>query len=141
MAARAPPNCWVRPSNQARSCFAHARGKLLDLGRLCLGQPCLAARSLAPAWGVTISGAGKWLERAGRLGIVVETSGRPSWRSYIAPDVAAALGLVRPDRGRPKSPPPPTPALSAILANFDREMAAIEGKISGFMPPDPLRAD
>ena len=116
-------------------------GKLLDLGRLCLGQPCLAARSLAPALGVTISGAGKLLERAARLGIVIETSGRQSWRSYVAPDVAAALGLVRPDRGRPKSPPPPSPALSAVLADFDREMAAIEGKISGFTGPDPQQTD
>lgn len=84
---------------------------------------------------------GKLLERAARFGIVIETSGRQSWRSYVAPDVAATLGLVLPDWGRPKSSPPPSPALSAVLTDFDREMAAIERKTSGFIPPDPPQAD
>jgi hypothetical protein len=66
-----------RLEDHARTAAAIARerrpGLLADLGRLTLTQPCLAARTLAPLLGLTISGAGKLLERATRLGLLVET--------------------------------------------------------------------
>ena len=105
-------------------------GKLADLGRIALTRPCLAARSLAPLLGLTISGAGKLLERARALGILVEVSGRGTWRSYVTPDVAVSLGLVLPPRGRPRLPPSPSPALDSVLAAFDAEMAEIDERIA-----------
>lgn len=107
----------------------HRPGKLADLGRLALVHPCLAARSLAPLVGVTISGAGKLLERATALGIMVEISGRGSWRTYVAPDIAIALGLRSADRGRPPRQTAEPRAVTAILENFDSEMAAIDARL------------
>lgn len=104
----------------------HRPGKLADLGRIALARPCLAARNLAPLLDLTVSGAGKLLERATRLGLLVEISGRETWRSYVTPDVALALGLVAPPRGRPRATPAPSPALDSILATFDAEMAALD---------------
>lgn len=108
----------------------HRPGKLADLGRIALTRPCLAARSLAPLLDLTISGAGKLLSRATRLGMLVETSGRGTWRSYVTSDVALALGLVAPARGRPRLPPVPTPALDSVLATFDAEMAEFEARMA-----------
>lgn len=107
----------------------HRPGKLADLGRIALTRPCLAARSLAPLLALTISGAGKLLTRATRLGLLVETSGRGTWRSYVTRDVALALGLIAPARGRPHLPPAPSPALDSFLAAFDAEMAEFEDRI------------
>jgi hypothetical protein len=107
----------------------HRPGKFGDLGRIALSRPCLAARTLAPLLDLTVSGAGKLLERATRLGLLVETSGRGTWRSYVTPDVALALGLVAPARGRPRLPPPSSPALDPVLAAFDAEMAALDARL------------
>lgn len=89
----------------------HRPGALAALGRLTLSRPCLAARSLAPLLGLTISGAGKLLTRAARLGLLIEISGRSSWRCYAVPDIAVSLGLAKPSRGRPRLPPPASPRL------------------------------
>ncbi|HQS96532.1 MAG TPA: hypothetical protein PK823_08565, partial [Novosphingobium sp.] len=107
----------------------HRPGKLADLGRLTLTRPCLAARSLAPLLGLTVSGAGKLLERAAALGLMVEISGRESWRTYVAPDVAIALGLRRANRGRPPSTTSPAPEVESILSSFDAEMADIDARL------------
>ncbi len=104
-------------------------GKLADLGRVALTRPCLAARSLAPLLDLTISGAGKLLERARTLGILVEVSGRGTWRSYVTPDIAVSLGLAPPPRGRPRLPPAPSPALDSVLAAFDAEMADFDARV------------
>lgn len=108
----------------------HRPGKLAELGRMCLGQPCLAARSVAPQLGLTISGAGKLLERAARLGMLVEISGRDTWRLYATPDIGLALGFISPERGRPRAIPAPSPSFDAILAEFDAEMAAIDARMA-----------
>lgn len=105
-------------------------GLLADLGRLTLAEPCLAARTLAPLLGLTISGAGKLLERATRLGVLVETSGRATWRSYLARDVALTLGLIAPPLGRPALDAAPSPALAPVLAAFDAEMAALDARLA-----------
>ncbi|WP_145206797.1 hypothetical protein [Sphingobium sp. B2] len=107
----------------------HRPGALAKLGRLALARPCLAARSVAPLLGITVSGAGKLLDRATRLDLLVEISGRGTWRSYVTPDVALALGLIAPDRGRPRTPPPSSPALDTVLATFDAEMAALDARL------------
>ena len=108
----------------------HRPGKLLDLGRITLTRPCLAARSLAPMLGITISGAGKLLERASTLGLMVEISGRESWRTYLSPDVATALLLRPADRGRPPSGSSPGADVSTILGAFDEEMAQIDARLA-----------
>ncbi|MFN3424715.1 MAG: hypothetical protein ACK40C_08420 [Novosphingobium meiothermophilum] len=107
----------------------HRPGKLAELARIALARPCLAPRSVAPLLDLTLSGAGKLLTRASRLGLMVETSGRGTWRSYVMSDVAAAFGLALPARGRPRNPPAPSPALDALLAAFDAEMAAIDARL------------
>jgi len=112
-------------------------GKLADLGRVALSRPCLAARSLAPLLDLTISGAGKLLTRATRLGLLIETSGRGTWRSYVTSDVGIALGLVAPPRGRPRLPPAASPTLNSVLATFDAEMAEFEARIARLGGPDP----
>lgn len=118
-------------------------GLLADLGRLTLTQPCLAARTLAPLLGLTISGAGKLLERATRLGLLVETSGRATWRSYLARDVALTLGLIAPPLGRPANSAPPSPALAPVLAALDAEMAALDARLArlGLGPEWPIAGD
>lgn len=106
----------------------HRPGKLLDLARISLTRPCLAARSAAPLLGITISGAGKLLERATMLGIMAEISGRGSWRTYVTPDIAIALGLRARDRGRPPSAALPREVVD-ILSTFESEMAEIDARL------------
>lgn len=107
----------------------HRPGKLTDLARIALTRPCLAARTLAPALGITISGAGKLLERATALGVMAEISGRESWRTYVAPDIATTLGLRPAERGRPPSMRAVPAEVSHILQTFDAEMAEIEARL------------
>lgn len=74
---------------------------------------------------LTLSGAGKLLQRAAALGLVHEISQRRSWRVYLTPDVAQALGYIAPPRGRPPLLPiPPSNDVDKVLVDFDREMAA-----------------
>lgn len=119
----------------------HRPGQLAALGRLALSAPCLAARNVSPILNLTISGAGKLLTRANRLGLLVEVSGRETWRTYVAPDVGIALGLVTKPRGRPLAPPSPSTGLDAILAAFDAEMAAIDERLSNLHQTDDLPAN
>lgn len=105
-------------------------GKLAELVPLAFARPCLAARSLAPLLDLTISGAGKLLERATRLGLLVEISRRSTWRTYVSHDIAQALGLIAPPRGRPRGAPPASPALDAVLAAFDEEMAELDKRLA-----------
>lgn len=108
----------------------HRPGKLTELARLALTRPCLAARSLAPLLGITISGAGKLLERATTLGLMVEISGRESWRTYVTPDLATTLGLRPAERGRPPLLANPPREVDLILRSFDAEMAEIEARLA-----------
>lgn len=107
----------------------HRPGKLVELARIALTRPCVAARSLAQLLDITVSGAGKLLERATSLGIMVEISGRNSWRTYVAPDIARTLGLLRAERGRPPAVSTAVPEVADILAGFDSEMAEIEERL------------
>lgn len=101
-------------------------GLLPELGRLVLVRPLISARSVSDAFEITLSGAGKLLARAASKHLLVEVSGRTSWRLYVTPDVGIAFGMVAPPRGRPPSPPRPSKQLDAVLEEFDREMAAID---------------
>ncbi len=121
----------------AAICGERRPGMLAELGRIALARPYLAPRSLAPELGLSISGAGKLLTRAARLGLLVETSGRSTWRSYVTPDVALALGLVPPERGRPRLPPPPSPTLDSVLAAFDAEREALDRRFGGLGSTKP----
>ena len=108
----------------------HRPGHLPRLGTLALETPFLAARTLVDRFDITLSGAGKLLSRAAEKGLLVETSGRTSWRLYVTPDVGIALGIVAPPRGRPPSPSRSSPALDTVLAKFDIEMAEIDRLLS-----------
>ncbi|SMD09470.1 hypothetical protein SAMN06272759_1423 [Novosphingobium sp. B1] len=105
-------------------------GKLADLVRLSLAHPLLAGRNVAAQLGLTISGAGKLLERASSLGMLVEVSGRTTWRAYVSADLAVTLGLVAPVRGRPRLAATDAKPVREILASFDDEMHAISAKLT-----------
>lgn len=108
----------------------HRPGLLAQLGKLALVQPFMSARLTADTFGITLSGAGKLLMRAASKGLLIEVSGRASWRLYVTPDVGIALGMVAPPRGRPPSPPQHTEKLDAALAEFDREMDEIDALLA-----------
>lgn len=108
----------------------HRPGLLPHLGQLALARPLVSARLTADILGITLSGAGKLLTRAASNGLLVEVSGRASWRLYVTPDVGIALGMVAPPRGRPPSPPQHTEKLDAALAEFDREMDEIDALLA-----------
>lgn len=105
-------------------------GNLAALGVLIMRQPVLAARSIVNPLGLTLSGAGKLLARAAEKHLLIEASGRSSWKLYASPDVGTALGIIRPRLGRPMAAPRASPALDAILSQFDREMKTIDRMIS-----------
>jgi len=105
-------------------------GKLADLVRLSLAHPLLAGRNVAGQLGLTISGAGKLLERAASLGMLVEVSGRATWRAYVSADLAVTLGLVAPVRGRPRLAATDSKPVREILASFDDEMHAISARLT-----------
>ena len=79
--------------------------------------------------GLSVSGAGKLLARAGADGLLVEISGRQAWRAYIAPDLAVAFGYATRPIGRPPSLPGPG-SLDPVLARFDADMAAFDARLS-----------
>lgn len=110
----------------------HRAGKLADIARIALTRPCLAARSAAPLLGITISGAGKLLERATALGLMAEISGRGSWRTYVTPDIAIAMGERAAERGRPPRTPIAVAAVADILHSFELEMAEIDARLERF---------
>jgi hypothetical protein len=116
----------------------HRPGMLPDLMALMMAAPVMSPEALvrlipAATGGRTISlsGAGKLLNRAAGLGLVREVSGRSrGWRIYVLPDVAVSLGFAA-KRGRPaKSGKRPAllvddqPTTSAMAA-LDAEMNAI----------------
>ncbi|RVT90322.1 hypothetical protein [Sphingomonas crocodyli] len=105
-------------------------GALRDLAALTMRQPLFRPEPLARQLGLSLSGAGKLLERAAALGFVTEISGRGSWRVYMIPDMARRLGLAPMLRGRPAKPPPlpKRDPLGAQLAAFDAEMAALAAR-------------
>lgn len=73
-----------------------------------------------PQLGLTISGAGKLLEHATRLGMLLEISGGKALPADAAPD--DALGLM--------APPAPSPALDSVLATFDAERTEIGARLA-----------
>lgn len=102
-------------------------GALAPLAALLLRVPALTPTLVARRFGLGLSGAGKLLARAAEEELVVEVSGRRSWRVYAAPDIAASFGFVSPRRGRPPRlmGAAPDGGLDALLASFDAEMALI----------------
>lgn len=108
----------------------HRPGALVALVALTQRRPLLAPVGVARALGVGISGAGKLLKRAAALGLLVEISGRQSWRAYLVPDLAVRFGFISPPRGRPRAVPPATVPVDALLAQFDAEMAAFDARFA-----------
>jgi hypothetical protein len=112
-------------------------GKLPDLLALSLSVAMLSPARVAADLDLSIAGAGKLLDRAASLGLVVEVSGRRSWKTYLAPDLAIALGLRAPPQGRPRKVPDPAVddhALSTALDDFDRRMAEIDARLARVLP-------
>lgn len=107
-------------------------GALMPLAALIAARPLLSPQSTARALDLSIGGAGKLLARAADLDLLVEVSGRQTWRLYLAPDLARSFGFIPTPRGRPTKEPPALPfdrSLSEALAAFDREMAAIDRQL------------
>lgn len=130
---------WIE-DDRARAVTAIARqhrpGMLPNLMALMMAAPVMSPEGLVRLMSsqrksVTISGAGKLLNRAAELGLVREVSGRSrSWRLYVLPDIAVSLGFAA-KRGRPANIGKP-PALlvddaltSSAMAALDAEMKAI----------------
>jgi hypothetical protein len=114
-------------------------GKLPDLLALSLSVAMLSPARIATALDLSIAGAGKLLDRAASLGLVVEVSGRRSWKAYLAPDLAVTLGLRKAPVGRPRKSSEPAGddlALSAALDDFDRRMAEIDARLAALLPGD-----
>lgn len=93
-------------------------GRLEDLGMLLLVEPLLTPREVANRLQITVAGAGKLLRRAAAHDVVTEISGRGTWRAYATHDIAIALSLSRPKRGRPRNPPPPRGDLRKFVASL-----------------------
>ena len=111
---------------------------ILRLSAYMLQTPVVSPERLAKDLDLTLSGAGKLLDRAAQLGLVREVSGRRSWRIYASPAVAIALGLVAAPRGRPPHPGKPqgSPrAVDDIVATFDQEMAAFNARFPHLSVP------
>lgn len=93
----------------------HRFGTLADLARIALTQPCLLHARLRPARSHHL-GRGQAVRarcpsRPARLGLLVETSWREAWRSYVMYDVALTLGLASPHadvHACPQSPRQPS---------------------------------
>ena len=114
-------------------------GKLEGLLRLLLQSPVISPTRAADAMGVTLSGAGKLLERAVSLGLCHEVSGRHNWRLYLTPDLAVRFGFTAAPRGRPPALPAPSSSLDSILAAFDADVAEFAlsmGKAPASRPAD-----
>lgn len=87
--------------------------------------PLLSPQLVSTHLRISLSGAGKLLARAAARGLWIEVSGRRSWRTYLPPDLAIAFGFAPPQRGRPRSEPPPLLQdrnLAGIIDAFDMEM-------------------
>lgn len=121
-------NALERDRQRAASVLADCLrpGKLAALAALLPLRPVLSPTRVAADLAVTISGAGKLLQRAESQGLVVEVRRRHNWRLYLPPDLAVRFGFIAPPRGRPPSPPPASKDLEAILAQFDAEMLKFE---------------
>jgi hypothetical protein len=116
----------------------HRPGMLPDLMALMMAAPVMSPEALVrlipTATGgrtISLSGAGKLLNRAAELGLVREVSGRSrGWRIYVLPDIAVSLGFAA-KRGRPaKSGKLPTllgndQPITSAMAALDAEMKAI----------------
>jgi hypothetical protein len=112
-------------------------GNLPQLLALSLSTAVLSPASTAEHLDLSVAGAGKLLDRATNLGVLVEISGRRSWKVYVEPSLAVALGLRKAPLGRPRREPPPLAPisdLSGTLDDFDRAMAEIEAKLAGLTP-------
>lgn len=106
-------------------------GGLPEVLALAEATGAVTPRGLAARTGMSLSGAGKQLARAADLGLLVEVTGRTSWRTYLVPDLARQFGFVGLPRGRPPAPALPPAPLAATLAAFDAEMAAIDALLAG----------
>ncbi len=105
---------------------AHRPGALATLGALLAHEPALTPIRVSRLLSMSRAGAGKLLVRAADLGLVRELSGRETWKVFVARDVAKAVGLEPPDRGRPKTFDRYDHDLAPALTAFDEEMAEID---------------
>ncbi|WP_232280449.1 hypothetical protein [Sphingomonas sp. PAMC 26605] len=99
-------------------------GALRELLAMLQVAPLQTPEAVSRYLGLTLSGAGKLLQRAAQLDLVMEVSNRRSWRLYMTPDLAVAMGFEARPRGRP---PRRSAAIvtqpGSLLSAFDREMA------------------
>jgi hypothetical protein len=115
---------------------------LVKLVALISVRPLLSPQSTADALGLTLGGAGKLLERATELKLLVEITGRRAWRRYLVPDLAITFGFMAAPRGRPPKPAMdvvPDRRMADAFDSFDREMAALDAKLAALNIP--TRAD
>ena len=108
-------------------------GALASLGALFMVTPLLTPKGVMERLGLTLSGAGKLLERAAAGGLCREISGRQSWRLYLAPDLAIRYGFREVPRGRPAlSSQDSSGVLEDSLQAFDAELAKFDKIMARF---------
>lgn len=116
----------------ARALLAERRaGSLTPLVALTRVRPMLSPALVAERLALSLSGAGKLLDRAASLGLVREISGRATWKTYLTPDLATLFSYAPAPRGRPPIAPAPMPddaGMAALLAAFDRDMAQFDAR-------------
>ena len=106
---------------------------LVRLLTLTLSSPLLSPKAAGEKLGLSISGAGKLLDRAASFGLLVEVSGRTAWKRYLVPDLAVAFGLAPSPKGRPKKLAESQPYdrdLASAFDTFDDEMRLLDAKLA-----------
>jgi len=103
--------------------------RLWQVAALSLKWPALTPSSAARDLGISISGAGKLLQRAEDLGLLVETTGRHNYKLYIARDSVRELGfthLALPRDGASSLPAPMDQNFELALKKLDDILKTLE---------------
>lgn len=107
-------------------------GRLTSLAAMLMHRPVLSPTGVSAELAMTISGAGKLLQRAEELELVSEVRQRHNWRIYLSQDLALRFGFIAPRRGRPTARPAASEQLDSLIAAFDAEMKAFD-KLAAFL--------
>ncbi len=131
---------------------------LVDYAAAC---QAVTPAQVAQHFDLSLRGAGKLLAELAELGILVDASGRETWKVYVTEDLKSVreeVERVQPARAgdptpspKPGKPPPPRPAaleadpleladdLSGLLADTERALARIQRRLDA--PPLPFRLE
>lgn len=104
--------------------------RIWQVAALSLRWPALTPSSAARDLDISISGAGKLLQRAEDLGLLIETTGRHNYKLYIARDSVRELGFTH--LALPRDSAPPLPAL--MDQNFELALQKLDDTLKTLEP-------